>query len=139
MCPIMLLFWLQCLQSNFYFVWYIYSISFQEEDVLRMEVKVQLISICIFLYLQFSTADECACATGNVHVRSGAGTTHSILGTLPTDSCLAFKGHLSTVSGTHWANVDYHGQVSVFGVKYFFDLIGWKIRHRLLSCLLRFA
>lgn len=101
-----------------------YSISFQEEDVLRMDVKVQLLSICIFLYLQFSTADECACATGNVHVRSGAGTTHSILGTLPTDSCLAFKGHLSTVSGTHWANVDYHGQVSDFGVKYCFDLIG---------------
>lgn len=75
-----------------------------------MEIKVQLISVCILFHLQFSTADECACATGNVHVRSGAGTTHSILGTLPTDSCLAFKGHLSTVSGTHWANVDYHGQ-----------------------------
>lgn len=74
-----------------------------------MEIKVQFISVCILFHLQFSTADECACATGNVHVRSGAGTTHSILGTLPTDSCLAFKGHLSTVSGTHWANVDYHG------------------------------
>uniref|UniRef100_K1RBE8 Peptidoglycan recognition protein n=1 Tax=Magallana gigas TaxID=29159 RepID=K1RBE8_MAGGI len=75
-----------------------------------MEIKVQFISACILFHLQFSTADECACATGNVHIRSGAGTTHSILGTLPTDSCLAFKGHLSTVSGTHWANVDYHGQ-----------------------------
>lgn len=75
-----------------------------------MNVKVQLISICTFLYLQFSTADECTCATGNVHVRSGAWTTHLILGTLPTDSCLAFKGQPSTVSGTHWANVDYHGQ-----------------------------
>lgn len=102
----------------------IHLLIFFQEVVLRMDVKVQLLSICIFLYLQFSTADECACATGNVHVRSGAGTTHSILGTLPTDSCLAFKGHLSTVSGTHWANVDYHGQVSDFGVKYCFDLIG---------------
>lgn len=78
-----------------------------------MNVKVQLISICTFLYLQFSTADECTCATGNVHVRSGAWTTHLILGTLPTDSCLAFKGQPSTVSGTHWANVDYHGQYQI--------------------------
>lgn len=93
-----------------------------------MEIKVQLISVCILFHLQFSTADECACATGNVHVRSGAGTTHSILGTLPTDSCLAFKGHLSTVSGTHWANVDYHGQVSDFGIKYCIDSIGLNIR-----------
>lgn len=92
--------------------------------VLKMEIKVQFISACILFHLQFSTADECACATGNVHVRSGAGTTHSILGTLPTDSCLAFKGHLSTVSDTHWANVDYHGQASDFGIKYCIDLIG---------------
>ncbi|XP_050418332.1 peptidoglycan-recognition protein LB [Patella vulgata] len=50
---------------------------------------------------------KCACATGNVHVRSGAGTSHGILGTMAIGSCLPFKGDRSTVGGLSWAHVDY--------------------------------
>ncbi|XP_045196740.1 peptidoglycan-recognition protein SC2-like [Mercenaria mercenaria] len=53
---------------------------------------------------------QCACATTDVHVRNGAGTTHTILTTLATGHCLTFKGHRQTVSGASWVNVNYHGQ-----------------------------
>ncbi|XP_061190662.1 peptidoglycan recognition protein 1-like [Saccostrea echinata] len=75
-----------------------------------MNVLVRFFFLFYIYQINYSNAEECACATGNVHIRSGAGVSHAILGTLPTDSCLAFKGHLTTVSGTHWAHVDYHGQ-----------------------------
>lgn len=78
---------------------------------------MKAINVCflpaLLLLLAHSNAEECACATGNVHIRSGAGVGHGILGVLSTDSCLTFKGHLASVSGTHWANVDYDGQVRI--------------------------
>ena len=78
--------------------------------------SLKLMWLGILLHVQMSNGEECACATGNVHIRSGAGTTHSILGTLTAESCLAFKGHMTTISGTHWANVDYQGQVRKQGI-----------------------
>eukprot|EP00105_Crassostrea_gigas_P006403 XP_011420323.1 PREDICTED: peptidoglycan-recognition protein SC2 isoform X1 [Crassostrea gigas] len=60
--------------------------------------------------IEFSIASQCACATDYVHVRSGAGTTHHILGTLSTGSCVTFKEHMMSATGYQWANVDYHGQ-----------------------------
>lgn len=63
--------------------------------------------------IEISIASQCACATDYVHVRSGAGTTHHILGTLSTGSCVTFKEHMMSATGYQWANVDYHGQVSL--------------------------
>uniref|UniRef100_A0A8W8NS38 Uncharacterized protein n=1 Tax=Magallana gigas TaxID=29159 RepID=A0A8W8NS38_MAGGI len=60
--------------------------------------------------IEISIASQCACATDYVHVRSGAGTTHHILGTLSTGSCVTFKEHMMSATGYQWANVDYHGQ-----------------------------
>ncbi|KAL4233783.1 hypothetical protein ACF0H5_008461 [Mactra antiquata] len=53
---------------------------------------------------------QCACATTNVHVRDGAGTTHTIYTTLITGHCLTYKGHQQTVNGAAWVNVDYNGK-----------------------------
>ncbi|KAK3103912.1 hypothetical protein FSP39_022863 [Pinctada imbricata] len=55
-------------------------------------------------------AEECACALADVNIRSGAGISHSVLSVLLKSHCLKFKGHLSSIGTTHWANVDYNGQ-----------------------------
>nr|WVH45108.1 PGRP-S3 [Archivesica marissinica] len=69
-----------------------------------------LLSVIIgLLSVSSVSCTQCACATGNVHVRNGAGTSHTILTTLTTSNCLTFKGHRQTVSGSHWVNVDYQG------------------------------
>lgn len=58
------------------------------------------------------SGDECACATANVHVRDGIGTSANILSTLPNGDCLLFKGDTGTdTAGSSWVNVDYNGQV----------------------------
>lgn len=54
---------------------------------------------------------QCACATTDVNVRDGAGTSHSILTVLMDGHCLPYTGNRQTVSGYDWLNVDYNGQV----------------------------
>ncbi|XP_046572377.1 uncharacterized protein LOC124280482 [Haliotis rubra] len=56
--------------------------------------------------LHGASAAQCACARGNVHVRSGAGTSHAVLGTLISGSCVTYEGDQS--SG--WVHVDYNGR-----------------------------
>ncbi|XP_048242634.1 peptidoglycan-recognition protein SC2-like isoform X2 [Haliotis rufescens] len=51
-------------------------------------------------------AAQCACATGNVNVRSGVGTRHSILGVLIKGRCTAFEGDRR--SG--WVHVNFNGR-----------------------------
>ncbi|XP_046344663.1 N-acetylmuramoyl-L-alanine amidase-like [Haliotis rufescens] len=55
-------------------------------------------------------SSQCACATGSVHVRSGAGTSHGVIGTLTPNTCYAFKGKTTHVGGLNWANIDYNGK-----------------------------
>ncbi|XP_060586631.1 peptidoglycan-recognition protein SC2-like [Ruditapes philippinarum] len=70
-----------------------------------------VLSLIVGLFCaRYAECAQCACATTNVHVRDGAGTTHTILTTLATGHCLTFKGHRQTVSGASWVNVDYHGK-----------------------------
>ena len=84
-----------------------------------MDKLFLILSLFLFGQIKSLIASECACATTNVHVRSAAGTTHHILGTLSTGSCVAFKGQVSPVGGYHWANVDYHGQVKISTIPLF--------------------
>lgn len=78
-----------------------------------MSIFLRISFILQFIWnIELSIASQCACATDNVHVRSGAGTTHNILGTLNTGSCVTYKEHMMSATGYQWANVDYHGQVS---------------------------
>ncbi|XP_041366403.1 peptidoglycan recognition protein 1-like [Gigantopelta aegis] len=62
---------------------------------------------CILLFaLNYNArAEQCACATTNVHVRSGADTHHPVLTTLITGKCLPYKGDNSN----GWVHVDYNG------------------------------
>lgn len=78
-------------------------------SILDIRISFLLQFIC---NIELSIASQCACATDNVHVRSGAGTTNHILGTLSTGSCVTYKEHMMSATGYQWANVDYHGQVS---------------------------
>lgn len=76
-------------------------------------MNILLLTLAGLFYARYAECAQCACATTYVHVRDGAGTTHTILTTLATGHCLTFKGHRQTVSGASWVNVDYHGHVSI--------------------------
>ncbi|ESO82488.1 hypothetical protein LOTGIDRAFT_197928, partial [Lottia gigantea] len=52
----------------------------------------------------------CACATLQVHVRSGAGTKYPILGSLAQSKCLTYEGNQVTANGYKWAHVTYNGK-----------------------------
>ncbi|XP_052090799.1 peptidoglycan-recognition protein SC2-like [Mytilus californianus] len=56
-----------------------------------------------------ASAAQCGCATDSLHVRSGAGTTHRIMGTIPAGECHTDKGGRQTANGYTWANIDYNG------------------------------
>ncbi|XP_052786041.1 peptidoglycan recognition protein 1-like [Mya arenaria] len=74
-----------------------------------MKLLLTLI-LLIEISVSLTLAADCACATTAVHVRNGAGTTHTILTTLAPGHCLTFKGHRQTVDSASWVNVDYNGQ-----------------------------
>ncbi|WAQ96550.1 PGRP1-like protein [Mya arenaria] len=69
-----------------------------------------LLLIVAEIITSWTFAEQCACATVNVNVRTEAGVGHHILTTLLTGSCLPFKGNRQVVSGASWVNVDYNGQ-----------------------------
>ncbi|XP_041367787.1 peptidoglycan-recognition protein SC2-like [Gigantopelta aegis] len=52
---------------------------------------------------------DCACATGSVHVRSGAGVGHSSLGILSPGQCVTYRGNQVQNGGLQWARVEYNG------------------------------
>ena len=68
--------------------------------------------LLVSLLAHESLGSQCACATGNVHVRTGAGTSHSILATLAVGECHPDKGGRQHAGGLEWANLDYNGHVS---------------------------
>ncbi|XP_046381018.1 uncharacterized protein LOC124152217 isoform X1 [Haliotis rufescens] len=73
----------------------------------RFKMMLTLVNVVVLAtILRGASAAQCACATGNVHVRSGVGTSHAILGTLNTGSCVTYKG--DETSG--WVHVDFNGQ-----------------------------
>ena len=62
---------------------------------------------------QEALGGQCACSTYYLHVRSEAGTSHSILGTMTNGECHPDKGGRKNVGGLEWANIDYNGHVSL--------------------------
>ncbi|XP_041367447.1 peptidoglycan recognition protein 1-like [Gigantopelta aegis] len=74
-------------------------------------------SLFFFLFLlgvlKSTLSEQCACATSNVHVRSGPDTHHAVLTTLTINSCLPHKG-----SSGGWQHVDYHGRDGWISAKY---------------------
>ncbi|KAK6166251.1 hypothetical protein SNE40_022996 [Patella caerulea] len=64
----------------------------------------------IFLNFESTYAANCACATLDVHVRSGAGTKYPILGSLRKTKCLTYRGNKLSADGYEWAHVTYNGQ-----------------------------
>lgn len=64
-------------------------------------------------YVSVSTCSLCACATTDVHVRDGVGTSANILDTLMPSDCLPFKNlRGSDDGGASWVNVDFQGEVN---------------------------
>ncbi|XP_046564822.1 peptidoglycan-recognition protein SC2-like [Haliotis rubra] len=56
--------------------------------------------------LRGASAAQCACATGDVHVRSGVGTSHAILGVLTKGSCATYEGD----QNSGWMHVNFNGK-----------------------------
>ena len=56
-------------------------------------------------------AAQCACSTDSLHIRTGAGTSYRLLGTMYPGECHTDKGGRHTANGYTWANIDYNGHV----------------------------
>ncbi|XP_060068278.1 lysozyme-like [Ylistrum balloti] len=59
---------------------------------------------------------DCVCLKANdVHARTGAGLSHSIVATLNSDECYNFNGKILTKDGYHWYELDnVHGHYNVW-------------------------
>nr|UZP48207.1 peptidoglycan recognition protein [Charonia tritonis] len=55
-------------------------------------------------------AVQCACATGNLNVRRGAGTNYTIVHTLAPGECLRFIGDSADAGGLTWYHLNYSSE-----------------------------
>lgn len=69
-----------------------------------------ILHLLLFVFIANSDANDCACATGDVNVRTGAGIEHAVIGVLNAGHCVEFTGHLLTIGSSHWASVHFQGQ-----------------------------
>lgn len=80
----------------------------------NVAVYLQMVVLQVFFYaifLHITSAERCACATGNVHMRDGAGVTHNVVGTMTPGECVSYKGDKIPVGSMQWAHVEYNGNV----------------------------
>ncbi|XP_048247770.1 peptidoglycan-recognition protein SC2-like isoform X1 [Haliotis rufescens] len=80
------------------------------ESMAKFRMRL-LIGLALSMFsLEAARAAKCACATTSVHVRSGAGTSHAILGTAHGGNCFPFKGDESKSGAYEWVHVDFTGK-----------------------------
>ncbi|KAJ8313923.1 hypothetical protein KUTeg_008484 [Tegillarca granosa] len=68
--------------------------------LLGSQVMIFILHLLLFVFITNSDANDCACATGDVNVRTGAGTDHAVIGVLNAGRCVEFTGHLLTIGTT---------------------------------------
>ncbi|XP_070174181.1 lysozyme g-like [Littorina saxatilis] len=70
-----------------------------------------VLALCLTLAFwgQGAEAAECACATQTLHVRSGAGTTHGIIGSASPGTCMPHNGQKASGNGYTWLHVEFNG------------------------------
>ncbi|KAL8613357.1 hypothetical protein ACOMHN_052596 [Nucella lapillus] len=75
-----------------------------------MPQSVFLLLLAIATISGTAHATRCACATANVHLRSGPGTTYGIVSTLSSHHCLPHDGRQLNGNGYLWYHLDFQGQ-----------------------------
>ncbi|PVD29398.1 hypothetical protein C0Q70_08649 [Pomacea canaliculata] len=73
--------------------------------------QMRLIVALLLVHLYGQTeAAQCACSTGSLNVRSGAGTSHAIVHVMQTGECATYLGQSSQAEDLTWLHVTVAGQ-----------------------------
>jgi len=73
-------------------------------------MKYLILLVAVVVAARYAEAAQCGCATETLHVRDGAGTTHTIIHTMNAGECLPYQGNSQAGGGYTWMHLTYNGK-----------------------------